>query len=71
MVDQFRVALNQEADHLAFVRRCLTDEINRELVLAEAFLIQGGIPVNVKVIRVEPGRQWARACTRLITMSTK
>ena len=30
MVDQFRVALNQEADHLAFVRRCLTDEINRE-----------------------------------------
>jgi tRNA isopentenyl-2-thiomethyl-A-37 hydroxylase MiaE len=30
MVDQFRVALNQEADHLAFVRRCLTEEINRE-----------------------------------------
>jgi tRNA isopentenyl-2-thiomethyl-A-37 hydroxylase MiaE len=30
MVDQFRVALIQEADHLAFVRRCLTEEINRE-----------------------------------------
>jgi hypothetical protein len=30
MVDQFRIALNQEADHLAFVRRCLTNEINRE-----------------------------------------
>jgi len=41
------------------------------LVLAEASLIQGGITVNVKVTRVEPARQWARACTRLITMSTK
>jgi hypothetical protein len=30
MLDQFRVASNQEADHLAFVRRCLTEEINRE-----------------------------------------
>jgi tRNA isopentenyl-2-thiomethyl-A-37 hydroxylase MiaE len=30
MVDQFRAASNQEADHLAFVRRCLTEEINRE-----------------------------------------
>jgi tRNA isopentenyl-2-thiomethyl-A-37 hydroxylase MiaE len=30
MVDQFRGASNQEADHLAFVRRCLTEEINRE-----------------------------------------
>ena len=30
MVDQFRIAATQEADHLAFVRRCLTDEINRE-----------------------------------------
>jgi ferritin-like protein len=30
MVDQFRIALNQEADHLAFVRRSLTDGINRE-----------------------------------------
>ena len=30
MVDQFRAALSQEADHLAFLRRCLTDEINRK-----------------------------------------
>jgi ferritin-like protein len=30
MADQFRTALNQETEHLAFVRRCLTEEINRE-----------------------------------------
>ena len=30
MADQFRTALNQETEHLTFVRRCLTEEINRE-----------------------------------------
>jgi hypothetical protein len=30
MVEQFRRALNEEAEHLAFVRSCLTGEIKRE-----------------------------------------
>ena len=30
MVDQFRTARSQEADHLSFVRGRLTQEINRE-----------------------------------------